>query len=113
MKPLKNYHQWIHESKLANEVTYTLKELDDDQFVVKALKGNKEVGRLDFIKSKFKKVLKGSGIAVDPNHRREGIGTQMYIYAEEQLGLKFVRNDEVLTAAGKALWNQKSRPFGQ
>lgn len=113
MKPLKNYQQWITESKLQDQVTYTLKELDDDQYVVKALKGNKEVGRLDFIKSKFKKVLKGSGVTVDPNHRREGIGTQMYIYAEEQLGLKFVRNDEVLTPAGKALWNQKSRPFGQ
>jgi hypothetical protein len=112
MKHVKLFEAWITESKQAEQVTYTLKELDDDQFVVLALKANKQVGRLDFIKSKFKKVLKATIVNVDPNHRREGIGTQMYIYAETQLGLKFTRNDDVLTPDGKSIWNQKSRPFG-
>ncbi len=113
MKHVKLFEAWITESKLQDQVTYTLKELDDDQFVVLAKKASTEVGRLDFIKSKFKGVLKASSVVVQPAWQRQGIATQMYIFAEQEMGLKFVRNDEVLTGSGKALWNQKSRLFGQ
>jgi hypothetical protein len=37
----------------------------------------------------------------------------MYQFAEQQFSLKFVRNDEVLTADGKSLWNSSNRKFGQ
>jgi hypothetical protein len=37
----------------------------------------------------------------------------MYQFAEREFGLKFVRNDEVLTADGKSLWNNNNRKFGQ
>jgi len=79
---------------------------------VYATKGGKEVGRLDFIKSKFKPVLKASAVSVDPSHRRQGIGSSMYVYAEKELGMKFVKSEEVLTPDGKRLWSDPNRKFG-
>ena len=92
---------------------FLMKHINDNEYAVIASKGNKEVGRLDFIKSKFKPVLKASIVIVDPSYRRQGIATSMYQFAEHEFGLKFVRNDEVLTADGKSLWNNSNRKFGQ
>ena len=91
---------------------FLMKHIDDNEYTVIALKGNKEVGRLDFIKSKFKPVLIATTISVDPNHRRKGIGSSMYEFAENELNMKFVRNDDVLTPDGKQIWNNPNRKFG-
>jgi len=103
--------------KLFEEFTkgyeFTMKHIDDNEYAVIASKSGKQVGRLDFIKSKFKPVLKGSNVTVDPSYRRQGIATSMYQFAEQDFGIKFERNDEVLTADGKSLWNSKNRKFGQ
>ncbi len=93
-------------------IEFQLKQIDENEWAVIALKAKKEVGRLDFIKSQFKPVLKASAVNVIPQLRREGIATAMYQYAETHFGLKFQRNDQHLTADGKALWNSKRRPFG-
>ena len=90
-----------------------LKDLTDGDWMVVATKGHNRVGELRFIESKFKPVLKATIVSVDPSHRREGIGTAMYQYAEGQLGKRFVRNEDVLTPDGKALWAAKERKFGQ
>ena len=89
-----------------------LKKLGNNEYVVYATKGGREVGKLNFIKSKFKPVLKATIVTVDPAHRRQGIGSSMYIYAEKELGMKFVKSDEVLTPDGKAIWNTPNRKFG-
>jgi len=103
--------------KLFEEFTkgyeFTMKHIDDNEYAVIASKSGKQVGRLDFIKSKFKPVLRASIVTVDPSYRRQGIATSMYQFAEQDFGIKFERNDEVLTADGKSLWNSKNRKFGQ
>jgi hypothetical protein len=89
-----------------------LNHIGDNEYVVKAMKGGREVGKLNFIKSKFKPVLKATIVTVDPAYRRQGIGSSMYVYAEKELGMKFVKSDEVLTPDGKSIWNDPNRKFG-
>jgi GNAT superfamily N-acetyltransferase len=103
--------------KLFEEFTkgyeFSMKHIDDNEYAVIATKSGKQVGRLDFIKSKFKPVLRASIVAVDPSYRRQGIATSMYQFAEAEFGMKFERNDDVLTADGKSLWNSQNRKFGK
>lgn len=103
--------------KLFEEFTkgyeFAMKHIDDNEYAVIASKSGKQIGRLDFIKSKFKPVLRASIVTVDPSYRRQGIATSMYQFAEQEFDLKFVRNDDVLTADGKSLWDNKNRKFGQ
>lgn len=90
----------------------SLKDLGDGNYKVVAIDNGKNIGELQFIKSKFKPVLKGASVVVDPNYQRQGIGSAMYVFAEKQLKLKFVKTDDVLTGSGKALWNDPNRKFG-
>ena len=99
--------------EFAKGYEFAMKHIDDNEYAVIAKKSGKQVGRLDFIKSKFKPVLKATIVIVEPSYRRQGIATSMYQFAEQQFNLKFVRNDEVLTADGKSLWNSSNRKFGQ
>ena len=99
-------------SLLKESYKLSLKDLGDDDYKVIAIDNGKHVGELQFIKSKFKPVLKGSSVVVDPNYQRRGIGSAMYIFAEKELNMKFVRTDDVLTGSGKALWNDPNRKFG-
>jgi len=106
MKYIKDYP--LFESS----TTYTMKSIDGDEFVVYAKLNSKIIGELRFIKSKFKSVLKGGSISVDPNFRRGGIASSMYKFAEEELGTKFVKSNTGLTPDGKALWDSPNRKFG-
>lgn len=108
MKNIPTFENFLNESS----VTYTIKEIDKDEFIVYAKMSSKIVGELRFIKSKFKSVLKGGTISVDPNYRRKGIASSMYVFAEEKLEMKFVKSDDVLTPDGKALWDSPNRKFG-
>ena len=90
----------------------SLKDLGHGDYKVIAIDNGKNIGELQFIKSKFKPVLKGASVVVDPNYQRQGIGSAMYVFAEKQLKLKFVKTDDVLTGSGKALWNDPNRKFG-
>jgi len=89
-----------------------LKDLGDNEFKIIALQNGKNVGELNFIKSKFNNVLKASRVSVDTNYRRQGIGSAMYEFAEDKLNTKFIKSDEVLTPDGKALWDDPNRKFG-
>lgn len=109
MKYVKTYESFLFES---SGYVLSMKELEDGEYVVYAKKGSQEVGKLNFIKSKYKPVLKATIVTVDPAHRRQGIGSSMYVYAEKELGMKFVRSDEVLTPDGKSIWNDPNRKFG-
>lgn len=111
MKHIHTFESLLNES--ANGYELSIKKLEDNEYVVKATKGGKEVGELRFIKSKFLDALKATIVSVDPNHRRQGIASSMYMYAEKELKTKFVQNDEVLTADGKALWNSASKQWGK
>jgi ribosomal protein S18 acetylase RimI-like enzyme len=106
---LPSYEDFINESSNYNLI---MKNIDDNEFIIRAMIGNKSIGELSFIKSKFKPVLKASTVSVDPSFRRKGIGSSMYQYAERELGLRFVKNDDVLTPDGKALWASKNKKFG-
>jgi ribosomal protein S18 acetylase RimI-like enzyme len=111
MKHIHTFESFLNEASV-NGYDLQLKSLEDNEYIVKATKGGKEVGELRFIKSKFKPVLKATIVSVDPNYRRQGIATSMYVYAEKELKTKFVQNDEVLTPDGKALWNSTNKKFG-
>jgi hypothetical protein len=109
MKNILTYEEFLTESA---DWDLVMKEIDDDEYVIKAIKGGKEIGKLNFIKSKFKPVLKATIVSVDPLYRRQGIGSSMYVYAEKELGMKFIKSDEVLTPDGKSIWNSPNRKFG-
>jgi len=111
MKHIPTFESFLNEAN-TSRYNLELKSLEDNEYVVKATKGGKEVGELRFIKSKFKPVLKATIVSVDPSHRRQGIATSMYVYAEKELKTKFVQNDEVLTPDGKALWNGANKKWG-
>ena len=66
MKTIKLFEEFINES---SDWELSLSNIEDNEYVVRALKGSKEIGKLDFIKSKFKPVLKATIVTVDPNHR--------------------------------------------
>lgn len=93
-------------------VKYFLKNIEDNFYKVIATIGSVNVGEMTFIESKFKKALKGTGVSVDPSYRRKGIGSGMYEFAEREMGMKFVKSDDVLTPDGKFLWNNPNRKFG-
>jgi len=96
-----------------SSITYVMIVVDKDEYIVYAKLNNKVVGELRFIKSKFKPVLKGGTISVDPNFRRHGIASSMYDFAEQELGMNFVKSDDVLTPDGKFLWDSPNRKFGR
>lgn len=51
-------------------------------------------------------------VFVNPEHRRQGIASTMYKFAEDQTGLKAVPS-ETQNSLGKALWDNPSRSFGK
>jgi GNAT superfamily N-acetyltransferase len=76
-----------------------------------AVDGNKVVGSLFYGRERpSDETLKGA-IEVRPEYRRQGIATELYVWAEQLSGLSFLP-DEPHTEAAQALWGQKSRPFG-
>lgn len=106
----------VFNAKLMNEDVKNgmiLTHINDNEYTVKVINGGQEVGKLNFIKSKFKPVLKATSITVNPAYRRQGIASSMYVYAEKELGMKFVKSEDVLTPDGKAMWNSSNRKFGQ
>lgn len=109
MKYVKAYESFLFES---SGYELSMKELEDNEYKVLAVKSGKTIGELTFIKSKYKPVLKATNVSVDPAHRRQGIGSSMYVYAEKELGIKFVKSEEVLTPDGKSIWNDPNRKFG-
>lgn len=54
--------------------------------------------------------LKGA-VEVAPDHRRKGIGTALYTWAEKLTGMSF-QPDTPHTPLAAALWSQPNRPFG-
>jgi predicted N-acetyltransferase YhbS len=112
MKHIPTFESFLNEATVSG-YALELKSLGDNEYVVKAIKDGKEVGELRFIKSKFEPVLKATIVSVDPNHRRQGIASSMYVYAEKELGMKFVQTDEVLTPDGKSLWNSANKKWGK
>ena len=103
-------------AKFVNEspkkYSLSLKIIGEDYYVF-ATQNEKTVGELSFIKSKFKPNLIASRVVVDPNYRRQGIASSMYEFAEEQLGMTFIRTNDVLTPDGKMMWNAINRKFGK
>jgi len=92
-----------------SNTSFAIKTTNNVDYVVHAKVNNNIIGELHFIKSQFKPVLKGILVSVDPYYQRKGIGSAMYEFAEKELGLKFVKNDDALTADGKLLWNNPNR----
>jgi GNAT superfamily N-acetyltransferase len=50
-------------------------------------------------------------VKVDPNFRRKGVATQMYLYAEKHYGEKLVPSVNQ-SEDSKALWSNPTRKFG-
>jgi GNAT superfamily N-acetyltransferase len=97
---------------LKEDYSLSLKNVED-VYIVRAITENGEkIGELRFVKSKSKPNLIGTSVVVDPNYRRQGIGSAMYVYAEKKLNMKFIKTNDVLTPDGKALWDNPNRKFG-
>ncbi len=98
---------------LKENYSLSLKNVDGE-YIVRATteNGGEKIGELRFIKSKFKPNLLGTSVVVDPNYQRQGIASAMYMYAEKELNMKFIKSDDVLTPAGKKFWNNPNRKFG-
>jgi GNAT superfamily N-acetyltransferase len=80
-----------------------------DKYQIEAMLGSKVVGTAIFLESKD--LVWPDLVVVDPDYRRQGIATSLYVYAERQSGKKILRPDEHSEDASK-LWNQPDRPFG-
>jgi len=109
MNKFLKYEEFIFES---STVEYSISNIEDNDYIVRAKINSKSVGELRFIKSQNKPVLMAGSLSVDPSHRRKGIASSMYVFAEEELGMKFVKSEDVLTPDGKLLWNNPNRKFG-
>lgn len=97
---------------LKEDYSLSLKNVED-VYIVRAITENGEkIGELTFVKSKSKPNLIGTSVVVNPNYRRQGIGSAMYVYAEKKLNMKFIKTNDVLTPDGKALWDNPNRKFG-
>ena len=55
--------------------------------------------------------LRSAHTGVEPEYRRQGLATAMYAFAEQEVGMKAVPHSDQ-TDEGRALWQQKDRPFG-
>lgn len=109
MKQIPTFESFLSES---SAVEYTIKTIEVNSYIVRAQIIGKTVGELRFIKSRNKPVLMAGSLSVDPSHRRKGIASSMYEFAEVELGMKFVKSEDVLTPDGKLLWNNPNRKFG-
>ena len=79
---------------------------------VEAYKGNEKVGYLEAAHSQADKTkLYPIQTEVDFDHQRKGLATAMYQHAEKIMGKPFRPGSQSKEA--KALWGQKSRPFGK
>jgi len=116
MKYIQTFESYIQESEsFLNEssiVEYSINNIEDNDYIVRAKINGKSVGELRFIKSRNKPVLMAGSLSVDPSHRRKGIASSMYEFTEKELGMKFVKSEDVLTPDGKLLWNNPNRKFG-
>lgn len=110
VKRVKLFEEFINE--IASGYDLVIKNIEDNSYIVRATYNGKQVGELHFIKSRSKSVLMAGSLSVDPNHRRKGIASSMYEFAEKELGMKFARSEDVLTPDGKLLWNNPNRKFG-
>lgn len=110
MKHVKLFEDFVNE--VTTGYDFVIKEIEDNDYIVRAMYKGKSVGELRFIKRRSKPFLMAGSLSVDPNHRRKGIASSMYEFAEKELGMKFVRSEDVLTPDGKMLWNNPNRKFG-
>jgi GNAT superfamily N-acetyltransferase len=69
----------------------------------------KPVGSADFVLRGGR--LESSDTEVDKNYWRQGIATALYQYAEGLTGFQ-IKPHMTQSPAGRALWQQKNRPFG-
>ena len=75
--------------------------------------GDNIVANADFVISEGD--LHCNNVRVDEEHRRKGICTALYVFAEKLFGRKienFWKGDPIQSDAAKKLWNQPNRPFG-
>jgi GNAT superfamily N-acetyltransferase len=87
-------------------------ELSDDFGVVVKDSEGKEIGSAILRKEDGSfKAHPFEQIKVDAAHRRKGIASAMYAFAEQETGLKAKPSDSQ-TMMGKSLWEQNDRPFG-
>jgi len=70
----------------------------------------KYAGSVDFVLRNNK--LQSANTEVEPEYRRQGLATAMYMYAEEVVGHYVVPHSD-RSPAGFGLWQQKNRPFGK
>ena len=79
-------------------------------FVVSAFKDGKKIATVGF---QYKSgALIPYETIVEPEHRRKGLASAMYAYAEEQTGRR-VKPATDQTPDAQALWSQPNRPFGK
>ncbi len=81
----------------------------DNELTIRAKVNGVYAGYVSFVVRN--KRLEACNLEVNPEFRRKGLATRMYVEAEEIAGLKCVPHSSQ-SPEGRAFWNQKDRPFG-
>jgi 8-oxo-dGTP pyrophosphatase MutT (NUDIX family)/GNAT superfamily N-acetyltransferase len=84
----------------------------DDDLRISVTKDGEEVAHAHIANRKSAHGFYSRGISVDPEHRRKGLATAMYQYAEKLKNRKLRKSDAQSDDAA-ALWSQPNRPFGE
>lgn len=84
---------------------------DDVTHHITARKDGIHAGQVNFFEHEGG--LHPTTVGVAPEHQRKGLASAMYQHAEQQTGKKILHKPGHQLPAGKALWNQKNRPFGE
>lgn len=86
---------------------------DENNLIVTARdKDGNQVAQAKFQYGNGGKTLMSEGTTVDEAHRRKGIASAMYQYAEATANARVIPSD-TQTEEARALWEQEGRPFGQ
>jgi len=100
-------------------------EINEDDFskeiVIRAYFNNEEIGEATFVVESqpvggMSEFGHCDNIEILEEHQKKGVGTAIYVFAEQVLGKKLMNywgDDPDQTTGAKALWAQKNRPFGE
>ena len=103
---------------------YTLRALDvhgeelvpgaalNEPFIIEVYQGDERAGYAEVYHHGSTSLLMVSNVFVFPDHRRHGLASAMYVFAEQLAG-KPLHPYPKQKAKGKLLWKQPERPFGR
>ena len=107
------FSNWLENKEDWKTEGYTIHHnIDKNNIIVfaKDTNGDKVARAAFIIKDDKLRTAPGNIVHVDKDHRRKGLATEMYKYAEKITGKKIVITHT--TGEGGKFWDQLNRPFG-